>query len=36
MLLLQHSEKVNDAQIGHIIGHSDVPAQKHANLRNVN
>jgi hypothetical protein len=27
MLLLQHSEKVNDPQIGHIIGHSDTPTQ---------
>jgi hypothetical protein len=36
MLLLQHSERVNDPQIGHIIGHSDIPAQKRANLRNVN
>ena len=27
MLLLQNSEKVNDAQIGHIIGHSDTPTQ---------
>jgi hypothetical protein len=36
MLLLQHSEKLNDPLIGHIIGHSDVPAQKHVNLRNVN
>jgi hypothetical protein len=36
MLLLQHSEKTNDPQIGHIIGHSDIPAQKRANLRNVN
>ncbi|HXO39799.1 MAG TPA: tyrosine-type recombinase/integrase, partial [Candidatus Acidoferrum sp.] len=36
MLLLQNSEKVNDPQIGHIIGHSDIPAEKQANLRNVN
>ncbi len=27
MLLLQNSEKVNDPQIGHIIGHSDTPTQ---------
>jgi len=36
MLLLQNSEKVNDPQIGHIIGHTDIPAEKQANLRNVN
>jgi integrase len=36
MLKLQDSEKVNDPQIGHIIGHSDVLYQKRANLRNVN
>jgi hypothetical protein len=36
LLLLQNSEKVNDPQIGHIIGHSDIPAEKQANLRNVN
>jgi hypothetical protein len=27
MLLLQNSEKVNDPQIGHIIGHSVTPTQ---------
>jgi len=36
MLKLQHSEKVNDPHIGHIIGHSDIPTQERANLRNVN
>lgn len=36
MLKLRRSEKANDPQIGHIIGHSDIPAQKRANLRNVN
>lgn len=36
MLLLQNSEKVNDPQIGHISGHSDIPAEKRANLHNVN
>ncbi|HET9285367.1 MAG TPA: hypothetical protein VFR24_25735 [Candidatus Angelobacter sp.] len=36
MLRLQQSEKVHDQPIGHIIGHSDVPAQNEAHLRNVN
>jgi integrase len=36
MLQLQHSEKTNDPQIGHIIGQSDISTQKQANLRNVN
>jgi integrase len=36
MLLLQNSEKVNDPQIGHIIGHSDISTQEQAGLRNVN
>jgi len=33
---LQQSEKANDPQNGHIIGHSDVPAEKQPDLRNVN
>ena len=36
MVLLQCSEKVNDPQIGYCIGHSDIPTQERANLRNVN
>lgn len=36
MLRLQQSEKANDPQNGHIIGHSDVPAEKQPDLRNVN
>jgi hypothetical protein len=36
MLLLQHSEKLNDPQIGHIIGHSDIAVQKRATLRSNN
>ena len=36
MLLLQQSEEVNDPQNGHIIGHSDIPAEQQPNLRNVN
>jgi integrase len=36
MLRLQQSEKANDPQNGHIIGHSDIPTNKGAIPRSVN
>jgi integrase len=36
MLRLQQSEKANDLQNGHIIGHSDIPTNKRAIPRSVN
>lgn len=36
MLRLQESEKTNEQKIGHIIGHSDTPAQMGALPHTVN
>jgi hypothetical protein len=36
LLLLQHSEKENDPQKGHMIGHSNTPAKNAAHLRSIN